>query len=87
MFRMSSKNKRAKDRPFGRGSLNRRAPDGSRLYLTVEETAVHFNVDKATVLTWVRQGVVPHHSLEGRIYFNKEEVAQYWSMFNPQRRY
>ena len=83
---MSSKHKGAKDRRFGPGSLNRRAPDGSRLFLTVEEAAVHFNIDKSTVLGWIKLGVVPHHSLDGRVYFNKQDVAAYWAMFQPQRR-
>ena len=82
---MSGK-KRNKDRPFDRSSLNRRAPDGSRLYLTVEDTAVHFNVGKATVLGWIKLGVVPCHEIAGRVYFNKDEVAAYWAMFNPERR-
>ena len=84
---MSSKSRRAKDRPFGRGSLNRRAPDGSKLYLSVEETALHFDVDKSTVLNWIKVGVVPHHELEGRIYFNKVDVTAYWAMFQPGRRW
>ena len=83
---MSSKNRQAKNRPFGRGSLNRRAPDGSRLFLTVEDASVHFNVDKSTVLNWIKLGVVPHYSLEGRVYFNKDEVAAYWATFQPRRR-
>jgi len=82
---MSSKNKRAKDRAFSRGSLNRCAQDGSRLFLTVEDAAMHFGIDKSTVLNWVKLGVVPHHSLGGRIYFNKEEVAAYWAAFQPKR--
>ncbi len=78
---MSSKHRRAKHQEFCRGSLNRRAQDGSKLFLTVEETAVQFNIDKSTVLTWIKQGIVPQHSLGGRVFFNKEEVAAYWSMF------
>ena len=84
---MSSKNKRAKNREFGRGSLNRRGPDGERVYMTVEDTAVHFNISKSTVLEWARQGLVPHNTLGGRIYFNKDEVAAYWAMFAPERRF
>ena len=83
---MSSKKRRDKDQPFSAGSLNRRAPDGSRLFLTVEETAMHFNVAKSTVLNWVKVGVVPSYSLNGRVYFNKFEVTAYWQLFNPQRK-
>ena len=83
---MGSKNRRSKDEPFSAGSLNRRAPDGSKLFLTVEETAMHFNVAKSTVLNWIKVGVVPSYSLKGRVYFNKNEVAAYWQMFNPERR-
>jgi excisionase family DNA binding protein len=84
---MGSKNRRDKDRPFTRGSLNRRAPDGSRLFLTIEDTAVHFAINKSTVLEWTRLGVVPHYTIGGRVYFNKDEVAAYWAMFQPERRY
>ena len=72
---------RKKKKEFGRGSLNRRAPDGSRVFLTVEEAAVHFAVDKSTVLEWIKLGVVPQHSIGGRVYFNKDEVNAYWAMF------
>jgi excisionase family DNA binding protein len=82
---MSSKSRKAKHKEFYRGSLMRRAPDGSKLYLTVEEAAVYFNIDKSTVLTWIKQGVVPQHSLGGRVYFNKLEVEAYWSMFQGRR--
>lgn len=81
---MSSKNKSSKHQEFSRGSLNRRAPDGSRLYLTVEETAAHFGIDKSTVLNWIKLGVVPQHSLGGRVYFNTEEVKAYWALFAPE---
>jgi excisionase family DNA binding protein len=82
---MSSKSRKAKHKEFCRASLNRRAPDGSKLFLTVEETAVHFNIDKSTVLTWIKQGIVPQHSLGGRVFFNKLEVEAYWSMFQSRR--
>jgi excisionase family DNA binding protein len=84
---MSSKNKGSKNNRFGPGNLNRRAHDGSKLYLTIEEAAVHFNIGKATVLEWVKLGVVPHYTLGGRVYFHKDEVAAYWAMFAPERRY
>jgi excisionase family DNA binding protein len=70
-----------KHKNFGRGSLSRRAPDGSKVFLTVEEAAVFFNVGKATVLEWIKQGVVPQYNISGRVYFNKEEVGAYWAMF------
>ncbi|MFH0938806.1 MAG: helix-turn-helix domain-containing protein [Planctomycetota bacterium] len=73
--------KRAKEKKFDRGSLNRRDQDGSRLFLTVEDTARFFNIDKSAVLDWIKLGVVPYHSLSGRIYFNKQEVNDYWTIF------
>lgn len=77
--------KRDKKHKFTRGSLNRCAQDGSRLFLTVEDTAVYFSVDKSTVLDWIKLGVVPCHSLGGRVYFNKEEVNAYWALFGRRR--
>jgi excisionase family DNA binding protein len=83
---MSKRHDKNKKFVFDRGSLNRRAQDGSRLFLTVEDTARHFNIDKSTVLDWLKLGVVPYHSLGGRVYFNKQEVNDYWAMFQVGRR-
>ena len=73
--------KKKKSKEFGRGSLSRRSQDGSKVFLTVEEAAVHFAVDKSIVFAWVKQGVVPQHSIGGRVYFNKDEVNAYWALF------
>ena len=66
---------------FSRRDLNRCGQDGRRLYLTVEDAAAYFGVGKATILKWAQVGAVPCHYLRGRIYLNRDEVKQYWAIF------
>lgn len=70
---------------FSKRDLNRCGPDGKRLYLTAEDTARHFGVSLHTVLEWYKLDVVPHHRIGGRLYFNREEVAAYWALFQKKR--
>ena len=82
---MSKKKKKDENWTFSRRDLNRRGPDGHRIFLTLEDTAAWFEISKSTVLDWVKQGVVPYHELDGRIYFNREEVAAYWTLFGGRK--
>ena len=70
---------------FSRRDLNRCGPDGKRLYLTAEDTARYFSVALHTVLEWCKLGVVPEYHIGGRIYLNREEVLNYWAMFQKKR--
>jgi excisionase family DNA binding protein len=71
---------------FSRRDLRRCGPDGRRLYLTIEEAAAHFGVNKSVVLEWVKQDAVPYHELGGRVYLNRREVEAYWAIFQAHRR-
>jgi len=72
-------------RRFSRRHLRRCGADGKPLYLTIEGTAAYFGVAKHAVLEWIKLGMVPEYHLGGRIYLNREEILQYWSMFQTRR--
>ena len=70
---------------FSRRDLNRCGSDGKKLYLTIEDTAAHFGISLHAVLEWCKLGVVPEYRIGRRIYLNREEVLNYWTMFQGKR--
>ncbi|HEY3322973.1 MAG TPA: helix-turn-helix domain-containing protein [Planctomycetota bacterium] len=82
---MSKKRSNDADWRFSRRDINRCGQDGKRLYLTLEDTAAHFGVSLHTVLQWCKVGALPEHRIGGRIYLNRDEVANYWALFGKKR--
>ncbi len=45
-------------------------------HVTIDETAAFFKVSRQTVYNWRKKGLIEAHSIEGRVYYKKNELLK-----------
>ena len=62
-------------------------PQEEDILMTTEETVAMLGVSKTTLHHWRKNGVLPYHRLNTRIYFRKSEIMEAMKVRLPKRRY